>query len=1030
MKIKKVELHAFRAYKNRENGTFNFINGNDISNFISIYAPNGFGKTSFYDGVEWCMTNKINRFSRERKDNAFIQRQHIFIANGERKKQYILKNKDVPEIENGEVNLFFSDDSNINRLIPTVGRGSSDYSFDTDVERKFFKDVVLSQEGIDGFLREDNSRVRFIKFIDYFGNEYDIENHNKLQKLIKKNIANISSLEKEKEEIEIYISQDFDRDIFNNSNELISKLDKDNIKFDFITNKFGNDEQKELDDTIDKYNIYCNNIITNDEKELKEVSARELEIENYIQGLNKTHELQEILANLNQLKKDYQKINYLKKEELTKQKDIKEIENLISCYPIYKEVNSLIVEETKKNEQNNFVSIKLKEDLTSLNKDIELSENSLNEKSKQKSLLDNFINQIPLMYRDLEAFDKEILLNETLIKEANKSQLDLKKSLNDKEKEVLNWKSILEAAKQDIFPEIRDDEKFKSFIIEIEILKKKVFPKEEELKKIKKEEFSIKGYKSQIEELISIGNSIINKNSSSSCPLCNKEHGSYENLNTSIMNNPILNDIEKEYLERKNLLEKEIIDLEKKLNIKKNSLLNKIKDIYNILKEDIKGLESQNLKYYNSLISLSKKNEDCLEKSVNLRNKLNNMNEIDFLSLKKKEVELITKELEEENIKLNKLRNLSKEKNESLVNLDIEIDNILKSINSNKENESFTFVNMYIINQFEEVIDFENMILSQLNDLKMKREELLKNIEELNTKIKLATNKYSIIDSEDIEKRIFSLSSEVEFLLSKVKTFNLFLENNFKDINTSNLSLEVLKELFISKKKDINKSITKYNEIIINLNVLSEYGKNLVEYFNIKNKEVELDNINNFLNTKRRVKESLSREISILENKIETDVKLFFYEDTINKIYSKIDPHPEYKNVRFESTFKDGKGYLDVFVEDNESNLISPSLYYSSAQLNALSLSIFLAKALHAKDDNEDSIDCIFIDDPIQSMDSINILATIDLFRSLVVNHNKQIILSTHDKNFYELLKKKIPSEVFGSTFIKLETFGKAVLDM
>ena len=1029
MKIKKVELHAFRAYKNKENGTFNFINGNDISNFISIYAPNGFGKTSFYDGVEWCMTNKINRFSRERKDNAFIQRQHIFIANGEREKQYILKNKDVPEIVNGEVNLFFSDDSNINRLIPTVGRGSSDYSFDTVVERKFFKDVVLSQEGIDSFLREDNSRARFIKFIDYFGNEYDIENHNKLQKLIKKNIANISSLEKEKEEIEIYISQDFDRDIFNNSNELISKLDKDNIKFDFITNKFGNDEQKELDDTIDKYNIYCNNIITNNEKELTELSARELEIENYMQGLNKTHESQEILANLNQLKKDYQKISYLKKEKLAKQKDIKEIENLISWYPIYKEVNSLIVEETKKNEQNNFASIKLKEDLTSLNKYIQLSENSLNEKSKQKSLLDNFISQIPLMYKDLEALDKEALLNETLIKEANKSQLDLKKSLNDKEKEFLTWESILEAAKQDIFPEIRDDERFKSLIIEIETLKKKVSPKEEELEKIIREEASIIGYKSQIEELISIGNSIINKNPSSSCPLCNKEHGSYEKLNTSIMNNPILNEIEKEYLERKNLLEKDITDLEKNLNIKKDILLDKIKDISKTLKEDIKVLESEVLKYINNLNSLSEKNKDCLEKRVNLDNKLNNMNQIDFLSLKIKELELISKELKEENIKLSKLRSLSKEKNELLVNLAIEIDNISKSINSNKENENYTLVNIYI-NQFEEVVDFENMMLSQLNDLKMKKEELFKNIEELNTKIKLVTDKYAIIDSEDIEKRILSLTSEIELLVSKVKTFNLFLENNFKDISTSNLSLIVLKDLFISKKKDINESIIKYNEIIVNLNVLSEYGKNLVEYFNIKNKEVELDNINNSLTSKRRVKESLFREISSLENKIGTDIKSFFYEDTINKIYSKIDPHPEYKNVRFESTFKEGKGYLDVFVEDNESNLISPSLYYSSAQLNALSLSIFLAKALHAKDDNEDSIDCIFIDDPIQSMDSINILATIDLFRSLVVNHNKQIILSTHDKNFHELLKKKIPSEVFGSTFIKLETFGKAVLDM
>ena len=40
MKIKKVELHAFRAYKNKENGTFNFINGNDeeltLSQFIRV----------------------------------------------------------------------------------------------------------------------------------------------------------------------------------------------------------------------------------------------------------------------------------------------------------------------------------------------------------------------------------------------------------------------------------------------------------------------------------------------------------------------------------------------------------------------------------------------------------------------------------------------------------------------------------------------------------------------------------------------------------------------------------------------------------------------------------------------------------------------------------------------------------------------------------------------------------------------------------------------------------------------------------
>ena len=90
----------------------------------------------------------------------------------------------------------------------------------------------------------------------------------------------------------------------------------------------------------------------------------------------------------------------------------------------------------------------------------------------------------------------------------------------------------------------------------------------------------------------------------------------------------------------------------------------------------------------------------------------------------------------------------------------------------------------------------------------------------------------------------------------------------------------------------------------------------------------------------------------------------------------------------------------------------------------ALSLCIFLAKALNAKDDDGNSIDSIFVDDPIRSMDSINILSTIDLLRSIVI-HEKQIILSTHDENFHNLLKKKIPSALFKSKFMELETFGK-----
>ncbi len=139
-----------------------------------------------------------------------------------------------------------------------------------------------------------------------------------------------------------------------------------------------------------------------------------------------------------------------------------------------------------------------------------------------------------------------------------------------------------------------------------------------------------------------------------------------------------------------------------------------------------------------------------------------------------------------------------------------------------------------------------------------------------------------------------------------------------------------------------------------------------------------------------------------------------------------------FRRISVQIYFNDSKPKLNICVykDNNETDFIIPNLYFSQAQLNILSLCIFLAKALNAKDDRGKPIDCIFIDDPIQSMDSINILSTIDLLRSIVVNEKKQIILSTHDENFHNLLKKKMPPTLFKSKFMELETFGKVKADV
>jgi len=170
----------------------------------------------------------------------------------------------------------------------------------------------------------------------------------------------------------------------------------------------------------------------------------------------------------------------------------------------------------------------------------------------------------------------------------------------------------------------------------------------------------------------------------------------------------------------------------------------------------------------------------------------------------------------------------------------------------------------------------------------------------------------------------------------------------------------------------------------------------------------------------------LEQERRVLAETIAKQIESTFHGKLINKLYKKIDTQPDYKDIAIISDFTGDKPRLNILVpEENDDLPIIPSVYFSAPQLNILSLSIFLAKALRAKDDDGNPVDCIFIDDPIQSMDSIHVLSTIDLLRSFLVRTGKQMIFSTHDENIHQLLQRKIPPEKFRAKYIELETFGK-----
>ena len=225
MKIKEVQISNFRAFNDLSNSTFNFINSNnDISDLISIYAPNGFGKTSFYDAVEWGVTGKIERFDlvgdfeKTRKENKKGGNKNIL--------------QHIGSAVNGFVNVI-TDNDRFEEVI-----SNTEYNHKKEPRNKFFRDVVLSQEMIDNFLKEVTAEERYDKFVESYP---DITKYNSTYKnigsLLNYIIQEVKRLEKDKSQSEgKQLEIDFDLEFkkFDEINDAIKILRKNQEIIDLI----------------------------------------------------------------------------------------------------------------------------------------------------------------------------------------------------------------------------------------------------------------------------------------------------------------------------------------------------------------------------------------------------------------------------------------------------------------------------------------------------------------------------------------------------------------------------------------------------------------------------------------------------------------------------------------------------------------------------------------------------------------------------------------------------------------------------
>ena len=150
----------------------------------------------------------------------------------------------------------------------------------------------------------------------------------------------------------------------------------------------------------------------------------------------------------------------------------------------------------------------------------------------------------------------------------------------------------------------------------------------------------------------------------------------------------------------------------------------------------------------------------------------------------------------------------------------------------------------------------------------------------------------------------------------------------------------------------------------------------------------------------RRLHEAL-RELSesLVLNELEN------IEPLLRSIYASVDPHPSFKLPKLLAEMKGGRGRMWTELEDKVARVDGsvPGHVLSSSQLNVLAVVTFMAMNLSA---GTLPLNLAALDDPLQSLDNVNLLGLADLLRR--TRTRRQLMVSTHDDRLAGLLERKL----------------------
>lgn len=1032
MKLKGIKIKAFRLFDNVD---LSFVNHRftekGCANFVSIYAPNGFGKTSLFDAIEFGMTSNIHRlklsnFSENMRFEKRLSDFSSFIHNKKLPEEDIHIRLELEEYGDGVVDRVISKDEEKNLLIG-------------DGDNKFFSEAILSQDWFSEFLSVNDAEMRFTVFMKNFHESQDLlEYHSQLKSKTISLSREKGKLTNELNELQKELKNDIDEHIVERLDEIVAELNNLGIVVNW---------KQEVDtDSLTK-------LVIEAEKMIARENAVKTQLDKILENCEKLEGGQEGLIAVNQLSEHLTKIQGINKQiddlqqRLKKVERLKELldliqkfgeeqreysinlarqERLVENYSQYKQFQTIIDDKTNEitacdNELNS-----LNEQIANLNNERDIHQEARRTKKAALNVIDNKIKSLESDYTENQNCLREIALKQTEKAELLK-KIDRQNAVIESQKHVVTrFRDI----RQKVY-ERKVDVKIEGYEVVTEkiiILSQRIIKHSNEIDKLTKSIEKQNAYQSQVRQLVNRSREMVSELNTGVCPLCGSYYSSVEQLLKSIENNKAVSAS----------IERDIVYRDELNKIIKQDQQDREK-VYLEFEKKIDEAVDNGIQTLNALIDEQERMETAMreaDKAIKM-----NIDQVEYVFAGFKG---LTKE------------QVEREYNESTEKLKADIQEIDKAIEDN--NKALEVLNQKLkvqeerrqkaqkaiteIWNCEDYLKYQRLLGSETaNDISLmlwiehmpKLKETIaqydEQINEANEEFKLLKEQQQIDLSNEapLQEELKKINKEKGFLNEQYYRTLQFLKEKcrIKDISIETTAEDII-ALFENTKayntmsSDYSeKSLIFLSEFKTMLGIAEKYNQQQLVKKRIQTIETKICQ-NEYNQT------IVLNEINRLQVYLEDYVKNFFQVERIQKLYNTIDPHPEYKEIRFDCDFSRKKPRLNVYMKNKfkGNDAIVPTLYFSTAQINILSFCIFMAKALFAKTDSGQNVGCVFIDDPIQALDEINILSMIDLLRNVAFSLDRQIVLTTHDQNFFELLQKKIPQSRFNSCFLMMKERG------